>query len=852
MTETRKPGLGNAPKASDTRAVEKWMQRVNEILQVMVGTKGDKSKLDKVVTFRDLSAAGIAVAGAGGGAGSGTGTGGTGSGTELPPYSVPPAPTGLVVTEGFSSLFLEWDVTSYPYLSHTEIWQAEVDNLGVSAKAQDAVGNLAAVHVGPSSNMQYFWVRYISQRGDPGPFNAVAGTPGQTALDPAVLLDVLTDSITSSQLAESLRTPIQQIPLLEAASAQTIANLNQEILDRIAAIQVEALARETDDDALASQISTVFSNLTASIDALDTDLQGQITANAGSLTTAIARLNNIDGNGLTLEALAAEVETLVVSGGSGEALAQAAYNLAVAVQQRINAVDGGTQTVENLASLVSSLNSTIINPTTGLSATRTEALDARSRLDDLGGGKSAETVASDVVGLAATINDGSTGLAAAHQRSTTVESRLSDVGETGRTLEVLGINFDSLSSAFNDPLTGYSALSAAVSQVQTDVSGQGDQITVLTSNYNSLASSLADVVGDVQANATAISNTNLAVSNIGGELTAQGDQITQLIAEVDGNSAAIQTEASVRASETGELFGRIGMKIDVNGRIIGWALNNDGQQGDFIVAADRFAVGAPGMQSLAFVVDTNANRVVMPGAYIQDATITDAKIQSVSVDKITGNLATFIQGNFNVLQSTNFSSALQRGWRLNVNGSHEIYGGPGSLIVADKIQANAIEIIDTKSLKPNAVSIWEVIIQDAPVNIPRNSDPSVETTVLNAVVDFTEAYPDTPVQIIGQLSIPWLNPTARQIRFNLYRNNLIIWGSDLGHNVMVASSPSQWATEFVFGTAGQAFDEMSLFLDFPGSGIHTYSFRVAFSQPSGVDQYAQTGTGWLKFQAGKR
>jgi len=594
-------------------------------------------------------------------------------------------------------------------LSHTEIWQAEVDNLGVAAKAQDALGNLAAIHVGPSSNMQYFWARHISVRGDPGPFNAVSGTPGQTALDPAVLLDALTDSITSSELAESLRTPIQQIPLLEAASAQTISDLNQEILDRIAAIQAEALARETDDDALAAQISTVSSSLTAAINALDTDLQGQITANAGSLTTTIARLNNIDGGGLTLEALAAEVETLVVSGGSGEALAQSAYNLAVAVQQRINSVDGGGKLIETLATEVSSLNSTIVDPTTGLSATRTSANNALARLDDLGGGKSAETVASDVVGLAVTINDGTTGLAAAHQRSTTVEGRLSDVGDTGRTLELLGINFDSLSSAFNDPVTGYSALSAAVSQVQTNVSGQGDQITVLTSNYNSLASSLSDLDDDVQANALAIGNTNLVVSNVNGTLTAQGDQITQLIAEVEDNSAAIQTEAVVRATETGELFGRIGMKIDVNGRIIGWAMNNDGQQGDFIVAADRFAVGAPGVNALSFVVDTAANRVVMPGAYIQDATITDAKIQSVSVDKITGNLATFIQGNFNVLQSTNFSSALQRGWRLNVNGAHEIYGGPGSIVVADRLQANAVEVIDTIHLRENSIFITEMV-----------------------------------------------------------------------------------------------------------------------------------------------
>lgn len=853
------------------QATRRAIQAIVEFVRTGDGQTGNpKEAYLKVGDLTDQNILRVISEGVGGAPGGGSGGGGTT--TPQPDLTAPSAPENVEVIGGFDSIFIRWDPTNDTRVGFAEVFRHTADARANAVMIGTTQGGLYRDADTIRGVTYYYWVRYVNRWSTIGnwivsDFNAIEGAPGQTALDPAALLDALTDSITSSQLAESLRTPIQQIPLLEAASAQTISDLNQEILDRIAAIQAEALARETDDDALAAQISTVSSSLTASINALDTDLQGQITANAGSLTTTIARLNNIDGGGLTLEALAAEVETLVVSGGSGDALAQSAYNLAVAVQQRINAVDGGTQTVENLASLVSSLNSTIVDPTTGLSATRTEAIDAKTRLDDLGGGKSAETVASDVVGLAATINDGATGLAAAHQRSTTVEGRLSDVGGTGRTLEVLGVNFDSLSSAFNDPVTGYSALSAAVSQVQTDVSGQGDQITVLTSNYNSLASSLADVAGDVQANATAIGNTNLVVSNIDGTLTAQGDQITQLIADVDGNSAAIQTEATVRATETGELFGRIGMKIDVNGRIIGWALNNDGQQGDFIVAADRFAVGAPGVNSLSFVVDTAANRVVMPGAYIQDATITSAKIQSLAVEKLTGNIATFIQGNFNELASTNFdyTGVTKQGWRLNVNGAHEIYGGAGSIVVADRLQANAVEVIDTIHLRENSIFITEMVdsaFVNAVAPMPRTelrTGADLQITFIPVpqtlfefalrTVNYAGAGAQQPLFLDVMLDIDLMvtftypHNSAGVVRSGWHARFVVMNGATVVVDEPLQSQQNSKPSNYVERLTGRLEKR---FIPVVGPGMHQLSFNIAFTTLGDLDDrtvvYSLDGT----------
>lgn len=892
MTETKKPGLGVAPRVDNPKAVERWMKHVTEILQVMGGIKGDRTKLDKVVTFRDLNSAGISVSGSGGSNSGGGGGGNTGSGgTTLPPYSTPPAPTGLIVTSGFSSLFVELDVSLYAYLSHTEIWRADVDDLGQAVKVLDSIGNLAADHVGANTPVRYYWARYISTRGDPGPFNATAGTPGQAALDPAYLLEALENGIAYGHLANELRQPIDLIAPLQAASAATVQGLNDEITARIAAIQAEALSREQDDNALALQISSNYSTLSAAVTAGDSDLQGQVTANLTALNTTIARVNGSGTGGVSFEALAAEVETLVVSGGSGEELAQAAYNKAAAVETRINSVDGVTKTVETLASESSTLQAAVNNPTTGLNATRVTANNAIARLDNTGAGQTIETLTSSVSAMAATINHGTTGLAAAHQRSTELETRVVDVGGTGRTLEVLGTDFNSLSSAFNNPTTGFNALAQSVSQIQTTVTQHGTSITSLTSSVNSLSSQLTNANDSITANANAINQTNTNVTNLSGSVSAQASTLNQLSTTVNNNTAAIQSEAVVRANQVGELQAKVTLKLDVNGRVIGWTINNDGQTGDFTIVADRFTIAPVATSPTAndgspffhLTAPTVVNGVSLPAgtylkrAFIGQATITSAQIESLTVEQITGNIANFIQGNFNVLQSTNFSSALQRGWRLNVNGTHEIYGGAGSLIVADKIQANAVEIIDTKSLKPNAVSIWEIIIQDSEVIIPQVSSPGDDQTVFEAYVDFTEAYPDTPVQIDGYFlgtfagndpipfgtQYPYGGP---RVRCNLFRNNTIIAGSDLylgDRRTSEASWGGEWVwvhqqnnqgfmiyntlCEFSGNAAGRPF------LDYPGPGIHLYQIKIAAYAPTAPQRsFRIWPEAWLKFDAGKR
>lgn len=184
--------------------------------------------------------------------------------------------------------------------------------------------------------------------------------------------------------------------------------------------------------------------------------------------------------------------------------------------------------------------------------------------------------------------------------------------------------------------------------------------------------------------AARIRTEEIARTNADGALSSQ---VTTLSTRVDNNTSAIQTEATVRASQTGELYAKYSIKLDVNGYVTGWAMNNNGSTGDMIVLADKFAVGAPGGGNIIpFVVNTTPQTIngvyvpagtYMDAAYIKNGTITNAKIGNAAIDdakianlsagKITaGSIAV---GQY--IQSAGYVAG-SSGWRINGDGNAEL------------------------------------------------------------------------------------------------------------------------------------------------------------------------------------
>ncbi len=188
---------------------------------------------------------------------------------------------------------------------------------------------------------------------------------------------------------------------------------------------------------------------------------------------------------------------------------------------------------------------------------------------------------------------------------------------------------------------------------------------------------LAATVGDVSAGITELERT-VATST---EATAEA--ITQIRAEVGESKSEIQIVACAQADTDDKLstMWSVKMQQTSNNQLVaaGFGLsiendNNGNPISQFLVNANRFAViGAldNGQLFTPFVVQ--AGQVFMNQAFIQDGTITNAKI-----------------GSF--ISSTNYVAGVQ-GWRLNKDGTLEINGvvaGQGRLTITHR----AVKVFD--------------------------------------------------------------------------------------------------------------------------------------------------------------
>lgn len=108
--------------------------------------------------------------------------------------AIPPVPTGLAASGAMTNIIVVWDNPSGAYGNHgyTEVWAAETDNFTNAVLVGQGSGFVFSHALGEDST-RYYWIRFVSTSGVKGPFNSVSGTMGQTAKNPAYLMDVLTE-----------------------------------------------------------------------------------------------------------------------------------------------------------------------------------------------------------------------------------------------------------------------------------------------------------------------------------------------------------------------------------------------------------------------------------------------------------------------------------------------------------------------------------------------------------------------------------------------------------------------------------------------------------------------------------
>lgn len=391
MSETKVPAIPSLSGITDS-AIRSALSAIKEILEVRDGRRGDN--LDQFVKVRDITDAGIAVF-------KKRGTGGSNSPLALlnpPDYTTPPALTNFAVTGGYQSMFIEWDYLgplNYASFSHVEVWRSLTDEIGTAALLGETTANLFTDPCG-SSQTFYYWARAVSKWGVAGPFNAVRGTLGSTAIDVEYLLEKLNASITESQLFKDLA---DRIDLIDDAKAVT-TTVNQRLAALYSDVESGFVSQDTfnayvtADQAFAEQVRAM-----AFVDDSDgrvSALEGVIIAQNNDRENAAIRFNALDAEVAATTARLANEEVARATADNAlttqlsVALSRIGTNEAAITSEattRADAVSALTSAVNTLSSTVNGNTASIQTQATtinGLSAQYTVKIDNNGYITGFG------------------------------------------------------------------------------------------------------------------------------------------------------------------------------------------------------------------------------------------------------------------------------------------------------------------------------------------------------------------------------------------------------------------------------------------------------------------------------------
>ena len=163
---------------SGDKATQSWMTAVGSMLSKYIGGGSN----DRLVSAGELIDAGLA----------GSGTGGF---LTSPPKNLtkPPKVTGLTANGALASIFVGWHNPSFSNYAYTELWRADIDDIGQAVLIASTAVESYTDNVG-SAATKYYWARAVSDQGVKGDFNAANGVKGTTSLDPDYVMQVLTSS----------------------------------------------------------------------------------------------------------------------------------------------------------------------------------------------------------------------------------------------------------------------------------------------------------------------------------------------------------------------------------------------------------------------------------------------------------------------------------------------------------------------------------------------------------------------------------------------------------------------------------------------------------------------------------
>lgn len=571
---TKVPGFGGTlPKGTDPAVVEK-LDRLAEAFDIRLGRRGDPK--DRAVTVRELIDSGLA--------------------TELattkfdpnnpkpgfqPPASfsdqtVPPRPTGVTATGGYSLITVFWDFPLYGNHSSTEIWRYDANTIGDAILVGTSGGRSFVDPVGESADY-YYWVRHVSNSDVPGPFHATLGAHATTASDVSELLTVLTGAISASQLTEGLLEMIDgagsaiELAALQVFVGYDIGYSGDPLLTLI----------ETNEDLLdeVKDFSGYYPGYTG--DALLT----RVTTAEGTISTSSAKITAL--------------ETTVNNGSTGVAATSTALGL---LTTRVTTAEG---TITSQGSAITALQSTVNNGSTGVVATAAALATLTTTVTTQGG--TITTHSGQILTLENTVNDPSTGVAA---NASAVSALGTRVTTAEGSITSQGSAITALQSTVNNGSTGVAATASALSALTTTVTTQGGQITTLSGQYTTLNTTVGTNSATISSHTTSINGLEaeyMVKINVNGRVSGFG--------LVGGATSAFTILA--------DQFSIVSPYNDAVTAV------------PFIVQTTTTTVGGVSVPAGVYISDAFIMNGTVTNAKIANAAIDNAKIASLSANKIT-------------------------------------------------------------------------------------------------------------------------------------------------------------------------------------------------------------------------
>ncbi len=288
-----------------------------------------------------------------------------GTSTTTGQVQAPTIPTNLQADGAFENIVISWDYVDYVGHSNTRIYRSNTSVFADAEVLANIEGRIYADLVG-SNKTYYYWVSNVNDNGIESATSQSAGVMGVTLPNTQFILDALTNSITESQLYSTLGTRINLIDGASTLTGSVNARLNAVQTDLQSQITANGSAIISVQDVNSSQATqiTALGTRTGIAESNITNLQSTTSAQAITISSLNTRVGSAESSIINLNTTTANQATSLSSlntrVGSAETsitnLNTTTANQATSISQLTSTVSGNTTSIQTLTSTTNGLN----------------------------------------------------------------------------------------------------------------------------------------------------------------------------------------------------------------------------------------------------------------------------------------------------------------------------------------------------------------------------------------------------------------------------------------------------------------------------------------------------------------